>query len=176
MFGATAVAQEHLVLLAGTAAIAVVVALGQKGTKQAVLHVEQGHVLVQGQFHPPRRAAGHQLQQLVEGQVVAGGNPLQAPALQQPGGRERVGHIQAEIADAGGLQAEALQLVGVAHQVAIGLGPQQGLQAPALIGPADALARQPQAPGPAAPPHRHGLAQLVRVFDVDHHPVDRLLQ
>ena len=163
-------------LLAGTAAIAVVVALRQKGTKQAVLHVEQGHVLVQGEFHPPRRTAGHQVQQLVKGQVVAGGNPLQAPALQQPGGRERVGHIQAEIADAGGLQAEALQLVGVAHQVAIGLGPQQRLQAPAFVGPADALARQPQAPGPAAPPHRHGLAQLVRVFDVDHHPVDRLLQ
>ena len=52
-----------------------------------MFHVEQGHVLVQGEFNPASRTAGHEIEQLVEGQVVAGGNPLQAPALQQPAGR-----------------------------------------------------------------------------------------
>ena len=59
------------------AAIDLAVALAEEGAKQAMLHGEEPYVLVQGQFDPPRRAAGYQIEQLLEGQFMAGGNPLQ---------------------------------------------------------------------------------------------------
>ena len=47
MFRTTAVPQEHLVLLAGAAAIGVVMALREERAEQAMLHMKEGHVLVQ---------------------------------------------------------------------------------------------------------------------------------
>ena len=49
----------------------------EEGAKQVMLHGEEPYVLVQGQFDPPRRAAAHQIEQLLEGQFMAGGNPIQ---------------------------------------------------------------------------------------------------
>ena len=42
-----------------------------------MLHGQEPYVLVQGQFDPPRRVAAHQIEQLLEGQFMAGGNPIQ---------------------------------------------------------------------------------------------------
>jgi hypothetical protein len=53
------------------------VALAKEAAKQAMPHGEQPYVLVQGQFDPSRRVAAHQIEQLVESQFMAGGNPLQ---------------------------------------------------------------------------------------------------
>ena len=166
VFGAAAVAQQNCVLLAGATAIGVVVPLGEKRAEQAVLHMEEGHVLVEGELHRGRRTAGHQGEQLLQGQVVAGGDALQPPALQEPAGRKRVGHVQGEITQAGGQGREPLKLISVANQVAVGLGPDQWLQAPGLIGPDDALTRQPDAAGPLTAAQGYGLAQLGRMLEV----------
>ena len=52
-------------------------ALAEEGAKQATLHGQEPYVLVQGQFDPPRRVAAHQIEPLLEGQFMAGGNPIQ---------------------------------------------------------------------------------------------------
>ena len=93
MFRTTAVPQEYLVLLAGAAAIGVVMALREERAEQAMLHMKEGHVLVQRQLKGIARTDGNKGQQLIQSQVVAGRETLQTPALQQPTCRERVGHV-----------------------------------------------------------------------------------
>ena len=51
-------------LLTGAAAVGVVMAVGEKGAEQAVLHVEEGHVLVHRHLQATRRRAPQQRQQL----------------------------------------------------------------------------------------------------------------
>lgn len=47
---AGAVEYAYFVVLAGAAAVEVVLAFGEEGAEDAVLHMEEGHVLVQGDF------------------------------------------------------------------------------------------------------------------------------
>ena len=91
--------------------------------------------------------------------------------VEEPGQGERVGHIQAEIAHTGSQAGEPLQLVRIAHQIAVGTGAQQGLQAPGLIGPGDAGPGQPQPSRPAALADRHRLAQLAWLVQIGYHAV-----
>ena len=72
-------------------------------------------------------AAPHQGQHLLEVKVVAGGDSLQLPMVQNPRGGKWIGDIQGKIAVAGSKGCQHLELVGIAHQVAIGGRPHQGL-------------------------------------------------
>ena len=48
MFHTAAVTESHRVLLAGATTVGVIVPLGEESAEQTVLHVKQGHVLMQG--------------------------------------------------------------------------------------------------------------------------------
>ena len=48
MFNTAAIPQRDVVLLTGTSAIGVVLAVREERAEQAMLHVEQRHVLMQG--------------------------------------------------------------------------------------------------------------------------------
>jgi hypothetical protein len=75
----TAIPQKHGVFFARSAAVGMVVPIGEKGAKQAVFHVEQGHVLVNSPIYLPWRTAPYLGEQL--------------PLLQKPGGREWIGEV-----------------------------------------------------------------------------------
>ena len=81
MLRADAVAELDLVLVAGTAAIGVIRAVGKERAEDAVLHVKHGHVLVNGDFKPVGRGSWSKRFELHEIQIVGGRNPLQAEPL-----------------------------------------------------------------------------------------------
>ena len=150
-------------------------AIGEEGAKQAMLHVKQGHVLVHRDLNGSRRTPRQKLKQLVEGQVIAGRDPLQAPMVQEPGRGERVGHVQGKIAYARGQRCQQLQLVGIAHQITVGLGPDQGVHRPALIGPGDPGTSQPNSPRPDAATDGDGLLELMGLLQLGNDPVHGLI-
>jgi hypothetical protein len=66
MVDTTAIAQAHHMVLTGATAIGVVVPLREKGTEQAMLHVKQGHVLMQGHLQLVRIHRPGQIEQLTQ--------------------------------------------------------------------------------------------------------------
>ena len=69
MFNPAAIPKGDVVLLTGTTAIGVVLAVREERTEQAMLHVEQRHVLMQGDFQERWINGGGQIQKLRKGQL-----------------------------------------------------------------------------------------------------------
>ena len=123
MFNAAAIPQCHRVRLAGTTAICVVMSIGKEGAKQTVLHVEQGHVLVERDFQRRCIYMGGQIKQLLQIEVVTRCQAFQTPMLAIPRHRQGIGDVQGEITDTRCEWRQGFQLIGIANQKAIGSGP-----------------------------------------------------
>lgn len=95
---ATTVAEFDLMMFAGAAAIAVVLAVREGGGEDAVFHVEHGHVLVDDLLEP---CGGEPLEQGLElfpVEVVAGDLTGEALSVEEGGG-EFVGDVEGIVAD-----------------------------------------------------------------------------
>ena len=100
MLLAGSIAQLDQMLVARPAAIGLVRSRRQHGAENAMLHVEQRHVLMDDHFQPIGRNGRNQLDQLIAIQIIRRGDPPGAEPV-QPLGRQLVGHVERKIGDAG---------------------------------------------------------------------------
>ena len=121
MAGTEVIDHADFLRLAGTPAVAEVLPVGEEGAKDAVLHVEHGHVLVQDDLEPVGMPRPKHSQQLGDVQVGRSRDGLQIEPLQEPCRRERIGDVEAEVSDLAGFPEEA-SLVVVAYQPPVGIG------------------------------------------------------
>ena len=77
MLRADAVLELDIVGIAGAATISIVGAFGEERAENAVLHVEHGHVLVQGDFEPVRGSAAKKCFDLFGVEIVGNGEALE---------------------------------------------------------------------------------------------------
>lgn len=122
MFDAHAVAEGHLMVVAGAAAIGLVRSRGEEGAEDAVFHVEHGHMVVDNDLEPGWIDGREQVIELLEAEVVRCRDPLGPPGLepcdgQVVGGVERVVGHESEVV--GLAKPEA---AGVADQQTVGTG------------------------------------------------------
>src|SRR5262245_6493247 len=95
-----AVTQADIVLVAGAATIPVISSIGKKGTKDAMLHVKHGHMLMKGDFEPFGWRGAQQFGQLLGVQVIGSGKAFQAVPSFEVIRAEWIGDVQGEIGDA----------------------------------------------------------------------------
>ena len=162
-----------MVLLTGTTAIGVVLAVREERTEQAMLHVEQRHVLMQGDLQQLWINGGGQIQKLLKVQVITGRESLQLPVVAIPVKTQGVGGVEGKVTDAGGQRRQHLQLIGISHEEAVGTGANQRFKAPAFIGPCDPCPGQPNTFRPAASTDRHRFPQLPGLLEIRHHRANR---
>ena len=90
------------VAVAGSTAVGVILALGEEGGKDAVLHVKHGHVLVDRQLKPLGWCRLEEIKYLGDIQVVADGHPVKSPIHRfvlrhEEPRRQRIGHVEGEV-------------------------------------------------------------------------------
>ena len=145
-FGADAVAEGDAVGVAGAAAVAVVFALREKRAEDAVLHVKHGHVLVDGDVEPRAGRGLEEGLELGDVEIVAGGDALEAVALQVVPGGERIGDVEGEVA-AAAVGGEVGEVVVVADEVAVGIAGTDLFENPFFAGFGDAGRGDPDGAG-----------------------------
>ena len=75
-------------------AVGVVGALREEGAEDAVLHVEERHVLVERELKPGRGCRPQQRGHLLGVQIIADSHSLQSLVRDEPIGRQRVSHVE----------------------------------------------------------------------------------
>ena len=138
-----------------------------------MLHVEQRHVLMQGDLQQRWINGGGQIQQLLKVEVVTGRESLQRPMVAIPVETQGVGGVEGKVTNAGGQRRQHLQLIGISHQETVRTGPNQWLKRPAFIRPCDPCTGQPYTLRPAASTDRHRFPQLPRLLEIRHHRANR---
>ena len=174
MLGADAVAQLDAVLLAGAAAVAVILSLGEEGAEHAVLHMEHRHVLVDRDLEPFRRGGLEERGDLLGVEVVRDRQAFEGMLAHEPLGGQAVGDVEGEVG-AEALALEGAQILVITHQVAVGLAGEDDLADAPFALLVDARAHGPELDLAAGfllvgADARDGGPELLRVFvfGVDH--------
>lgn len=119
--GADAVAEVDGVFIARAAAVAVVFAGGKEGAEDAMLHVEEGHVLVKGDFEPGGWGGAEEGLELMDIEIVARGDAFEVVVSEVVFGGEGVGGVKGEVAPQA-LVVEKAEVFVMTGEVAVGLG------------------------------------------------------
>ena len=136
-FGADAVAQRDDVGVARAAAVAIVFAGREKRAEDAVLHVKHGHVLVNREVEPRAGCGLEERLELGDVEIVAGGDALEAVALEVVRGGEGIGDVEGEVTSFA-VGGEVGEMVVVADQVAVGVAGADLFENPFFAGLGDA--------------------------------------
>ena len=83
--------------------------------RTGMLHVEQRHVLMQGDLQQRSINGGGQIQQLLKVEDVTGRESLQRPMVAIPVETQGVGGVEGKVTNAGGQRREHLKLIGISH-------------------------------------------------------------
>ena len=106
--------------------------------------MKHGHVLVDREIEPRRGRGLQQGFELDDVEIVAGGHAFEAVAAEQVVGGEGIGDVEGEVA-ALPVGGEEREVVGVAHEVAVGLARAHLFQNPLFAGFEDAGRGDPDA-------------------------------
>ena len=106
------VAQVNGVLLTRAAAVFVGGSATEEGAEDAVLHMKEGHMLMESELEPLWWGLSKKVENLIDIEIVGDGEPIEGGFVLESLGSDGIGDVEGEITDFDEVRAVAKEVEG----------------------------------------------------------------